>query len=121
MLPRAFRVATIRTTSYTSPSSSLFLVLRSCVVALLVTVAVPSIQGSKLVKPSSPGLWLLRVLFCARFGRKLYILPRLVVDRWWACDSPESFFVRSLFVLQSSLLGLVPCGQSAPSTNSRVY
>ena len=48
-------------------------------------------------------------------GRRVYILPRLGVNRFLlAWDSPESF-VRSPSVLQSSLLCL-EVSQTAPST-----
>ena len=71
-----------------------------------------AVQGSKLIKPSSPGLWLLRVVFCARLGRQLYILPRLGVNQWQqAWDSPGSSFVRRPSVSQSSLLWVVPGAQ----------
>ena len=80
-----------------------------------------AVQVSKLIKPSSPDLWPLRVVFCVCLGRQVYILPRLRVNRLWpAGDSTGAFFVRSPCVLQSSLLWLVPDGQLAPSTQSRV-
>ena len=77
LFSKGSRVALNGSTIVHVAKARLFLGRRSC----LARHCCRAVHGSNLMMLSSPDLWLLRLVSCARFGRQVHILSRLGVKR----------------------------------------